>query len=439
MPFAGFLNQNRYLKATKNGIVAISPLLSAGGVFLLLAYPAVMKSDFSNYGLFGNFLELWKLVARENLPTLLLPVNLTIGFSAVWLAISVGYQLAKYYKLPQLLMGVLSGAAVVLFAAPERVIVVMKLSAKAFMKDAPLAITPDGLIGPQGVLPAIVIALLVVEMARGIGGIGARIKLSDAVPPAVITSILGMLTTGLTLTAVIVINELCRAGINLSFAGCLWFVLNPILYIAGSLPFVLCVVFLSQWIWYTGMHGCNTTSFIIQPFTFVFILLNAEQIMNGQAAAQAFTDPFWTYTVIIGGNGATMGLVLLSRLVAKSQHLRAASRRAIGSVAFNINELVVFGYPVIQNPRFVLPYLFVPVINAAITYLCISSGVIDAAFCLMPWTVPGPVGAFLTTLDYRAVLLVASLIVLDALIYLPFMLKFDNELVKREAAQGFER
>ena len=432
VPIAGFLNQNRYLKAIKHAVAAISPLLAIGGLFLLLAYPAVLKLDFSSYGVLGNFLELWRLMAENNLQLLLLPVNLTVGLSAVWLGIAVGYQLAKHYKLPQLKLGLLSGAAVVLCAAPEKVIVVLRLSTKAMMKDAPFAVTPDGLIGAQGILPALVIAVLVVEIARFIGAGGARIKLPKNVPPAVMPSIIRILTAALTLAVILLINAICQSAAGLSLASGLWLALAPLLYIAGSLPFVLLVVLLSQWIWFIGMHGCNTTTHLIQPFTIVFILLNAESVLNGQPALHVFTDPFWAYTVIIGGNGATMGLVLLTRLVAKSAHLRDASKRALGSVTFNINELVVFGYPVIQNPQLMLPYLFVPVLNAAIAYLCISNGLVNAAFCMMPWTMPGPLGAFLSTLDYRALLLVVGLIVLDALLYLPFLLKFDREQVIEE-------
>ena len=432
VPIAGFLNQNRYLKAVKTGIVAIFPFLAIGGLFLLLAYPAVMKIDFSDYGLLGNFLELWKLAADEHLQTLLLPAHLTVGLSAIWVAIAVGYQLAKHYKLPQLQLGLVSGAAVVLCSAPENVIVVLKLSAKAFMQDAPFAIIPDGLIGAHGVLPAIIIAFFVVEAFRLIDHIGAKLKLTGSVPPAVMPSIIGLLTAGLALLVVFIVNEIFHLALDISLAGCLWALINPILFIVGSLPFVLLIVFFSQWIWFVGMHGCNTTMHLLQPFTIVFILLNAELVMKGHAPTHAFTDPFWNYTVIIGGNGATMGLVLLTRLVAKSRHLRDASKRALGSVTFNVNELVVFGYPVIQNPRLMLPYLLIPVINAAITYLSISYGFVNAAFCMMPWTVPGPLGAFLSTLDYRALLLVCGLIVLDALLYLPFLVKYDRELALEE-------
>ncbi|MFA6075958.1 MAG: PTS transporter subunit EIIC [Negativicutes bacterium] len=432
VPVAVFLSQNRYLKAAKNGIDAIFPFLATGGLFLLLAYPALLKIDFANYGVLGNFLELWKLVAEEHLQTLLLPVYLTVGLSAVWVAIAVGYRLAKHYKLPKLQLGLISGAAVVLCAAPENVIVVMKLSAKAFMKDAPFAIIPDGLIGAQGVLPAIIIAFLVVEIARVIGNAGSRVKLPKSVPPAVVHSIVGLIIAGLTLIVIFIVNETCQASFNLSFIGCLWLAVNPILYVVGSLPFILLIVLFSQWTWFIGLHGCNTTMHLIQPFMTVFILLNAELVMNGQATTHAFTDPFRNYTVIIGGNGATLGLVILTRLMTKSQHLQNASKRAIGSVTFNINELVTFGYPVIQNPRLMVPYLVVPVINAAVAYFCISYNMVGAAFCMLPWTMPAPIGAFLSTLDYRAVLLVLGLIILDALIYLPFLLKFDRELVIEE-------
>ena len=372
------------------------------------------------------------MVAKDNVATLLLPVHITIGLSALWIGTAVAYHLAKYYKLPQLLTAITSAVVFVLCAGQEQVIIVSRGLTNAVMKDAPLAIVPSELMGARGILAAVFIAVAVVELQRLFVYWSKFPKLPAAIPPAVLPSILGMSAVGVTVLTVMAVNEICHALIGAGLGLALSIALDPLLLVAGSLPFVLLIVFLSQWIWFMGMHGCNTTAFIIAPFMTIFLLLNAGMLMAGSAPVFAFTNPFWTCTVIVGGNGATLGLALIARYFAQSSQLKEASRQAVGSVAFNINELIVFGFPVIQNKSFLWPYLFVPVINAAITYECIANGLMRAAFCPIPWVVPGPIGALLAAFDWRAMILIMALIVLDALLYLPFFLKYDKELQLQE-------
>lgn len=54
---------------------------------------------------------------------------------------------------------------------------------------------------------------------------------------------------------------------------------------------------------------------------------------------------------------------------------------------------------------------------------------------LAPWTLPGPIGAFLATgSDWRAIVLSLLLIVLSTVIYLPFVRIYDKQLMEQEQA-----
>ncbi|MBZ4236321.1 PTS transporter subunit EIIC, partial [Mycobacterium tuberculosis] len=60
---------------------------------------------------------------------------------------------------------------------------------------------------------------------------------------------------------------------------------------------------------------------------------------------------------------------------------------------FNINEPILFGFPVIMNPVFLLPFLFVPLINACIAWYLTQLGILDRAVAMLPWSMPSPLGA----------------------------------------------
>ena len=48
------------------------------------------------------------------------------------------------------------------------------------------------------------------------------------------------------------------------------------------------------------------------------------------------------------------------------------------------------------------------------------------------WNLFAPIGAFLATMDFKAVILVLLLIIMDAVIYYPFFKVYDNKVYKEE-------
>ena len=56
-----------------------------------------------------------------------------------------------------------------------------------------------------------------------------------------------------------------------------------------------------------------------------------------------------------------------------------------------------------------------------------------------PWTLPGPIGAFLATNgDIRALILNVLLIILSIVIYYPFFVRYDKKLLAEEHAETQE-
>ena len=55
-------------------------------------------------------------------------------------------------------------------------------------------------------------------------------------------------------------------------------------------------------------------------------------------------------------------------LFSKSEQLKAVSKAAIVPGLFNINEPVIFGYPIMYNPIMCIPFILNPVITMIICY-----------------------------------------------------------------------
>ena len=104
----------------------------------------------------------------------------------------------------------------------------------------------------------------------------------------------------------------------------------------------------------------------------------------------------------------------------KSKQLKTIGRLGIVPAFFNISEPVIFGLPLMLNPVFFVPFLLTSVINGTAAYLTMQVGLIGKSFAMLSWQMPSVIGAFFSTMDWKAPLLILVLIVVDGLVYFPF-------------------
>ena len=123
-------------------------------------------------------------------------------------------------------------------------------------------------------------------------------------------------------------------------------------------------------------------------------------------------------------------MYLLSQ--SKSKQLKTVGRVGLIPAFFNISEPIIFGVPLMLNPIFFIPFILTSTLNCFIAYLCTSLGIIGKSFAMLSWNMPSVFGAFLSTMDIKALILVVVLIVLDGVIYYPFLKVQEKELLEVE-------
>jgi PTS system cellobiose-specific IIC component len=210
-------------------------------------------------------------------------------------------------------------------------------------------------------------------------------------------------------------------------------VFKPLISAADSLPAILFAVFLCHVLWFAGIHGAAIVGGILAPFYLVNLGLNQAALAAGQPLPHIFVEPFWSFFIVLGGSGATLGLVLLY-MGSKSAHLRSIGKLGIVPAMFNINEPVIFGSPIVMNPVLFFPFIVAPMVNATIAWFAVSGDLIGKVISLVPWTAPAPIGAaWGAGWQMGNGLLVLALIVIDLLIYLPFFKVYEKQLLAQEA------
>ena len=102
---------------------------------------------------------------------------------------------------------------------------------------------------------------------------------------------------------------------------------------------------------------------------------------------------------------AAMGKVPEILDVALDKHTRRGQETVSYTHLFGINEPVIFGLPILLNPYMFIPFVFGPLLITVLTYFSMKMGLVGYPVAAPPGFLPPGVGAFLTTYDWRSVVL----------------------------------
>lgn len=180
----------------------------------------------------------------------------------------------------------------------------------------------------------------------------------------------------------------------------------------SQLPGLLLLGFVSQVLWFFGIHGANVLDSVYQA---VFLAPgDAHQVFD---LPRIFLDLY----VYIGGAGSTLGLLLVILLRRRQGEARRVAKYALIPSLFNINELVLFGLPVVFNPVFLIPFVLAPLFQTATAYFCIRHGFVAMDINPVPWMTPPILGGVLNSGSWQGGALQLANLLLGALVYLPFV------------------
>ncbi|AZE73378.1 EAL domain containing protein [Pseudomonas synxantha] len=193
----------------------------------------------------------------------------------------------------------------------------------------------------------------------------------------------------------------------------------------------LFVTLMNSLLWFFGIHGV----YAMQP---LFDVLDKAVVLNG--TAQAAGEPVLYLLnsgllgsfAFIGGSGATLCLLLAILLFSRSQSMRLLAIASLPLSLFNVSEVLLFGLPIILNPRLFIPFLLVPAFNTVVALAAVQLGWVSPAVASVPFTAPVLLNAYLSTHgDLAAVVLQLALLGVGTLVYAPYV-----RAIHRQAAEG---
>jgi PTS system cellobiose-specific IIC component len=392
------LSENTYMSAIRAGMVAVVPLTIIGGLFMIVAFLPVSG---------------WEARIAPYLPLLQIPVTATFGLLGVFACFAIGYDLGKQLK----------QEAIVSASMATLVFLMIQIQ----LKDQTFSM--DGL-GSKGLFTAIIIALVCVRVQKYFTDKNFVIKLPANVPPIVYESFLSLTPLCFLVVGFWLIRFVLGVDINLSMQTAF----KPLVIALNTLPGILTYALLVTMLWSVGINGDNAVDAIVAPIFFQYLDANVAAMTHGQPLPYVTAYGFFTSFVNVGGTGATIALALIM-LNSKEPGFRKVSRLSLPTQIFQINEPIFFGFPIVLNPIFMIPYILNALILTASSFLLMQWGLIHKPFVNVPWTTPPIIGHYLVSGgDWRAAVWGAISIVIAMLVYYPFAKAAERQRLKAEAA-----
>jgi PTS system cellobiose-specific IIC component len=287
----------------------------------------------------------------------------------------------------------------------------------------------DGL-GSKGLFTAIIIALITVRVQKFFTDRNFVIKLPENVPAVVYESFLSLSPMVFLMLLFWTIRFVLGVDIN----HIVQTAFSPLLFALNTLPGILVYALLVTLLWSVGINGDNAVDAVVAPIFLQFLAANVEAMTAGQPLPYITAYGFFTIFVNVGGTGATIALALIM-LNSKEPGYRKVSRLSMPTQIFQINEPIFFGFPIVLNPIFMIPYILNALILTAGTFLLMHWGLISKPFVNVPWTTPPIIGHFLVTGgDWRAAVWGVACIIIAMVVYYPFAKTAERQRLQAEAA-----
>ena len=412
------LGNNKVLIAIRDGFLVSTPLIIVASIFLVIAnFPIPGYVDF----LAQFFGQGWpsKMDAI---------IDSTFSVLGLLGAVGIGYAYARQLESDPIAGGAVALVCFLIITPKVHSDFVNAANGKAFNGFALAHL------GSAGMFLAMLTAIISVKIFVTIKNKGWVIKMPDGVPPAVTQSFAALIPSAFAMFFFFVVYLVFSATDYQYAHNFIYKILQaPLMGFGQSLIFEPIYQFLSTLFWFFGINGPAVTNTVFNPIHLALTAENLEAFKQGATLPNIFTGPFGDFFGNFGGGGSTLSLVFLMVFFGKSERMKKLGRLAIVPGIFGINEMIIFGLPVVLNPLIVIPFILTPLVNTILSTIATLIGLIPyTTGAALPWTTPFFFSGWLATGSIVAGLFQIVLIIIGMCIYYPFFRVIDKQYLHEE-------
>ena len=409
-PFFEKISRNKYLRAIRDGFIAGMPVILFSSIFILIAYVPnawgfhwskeienfLMTPYSYSMGILAFFVGGTTAKALTDSVNRDLPATNQINFLSTMLASMVGFLLMAAEPAKE--GGFLT----------------------AFM-------------GTKGLLTAFIAAFVTVNVYKVCVKNNVTIRMPDEVPPNISQVFKDLIPFTVSVVLLYGLELIVKGSLGVTVAESIGTLLAPLFSAADGYLGITIIFGAFAFFWFVGIHGPSIVEPAIAAITYANAEVNLNLLQQGMHADKILTSGTQMFIVTMGGTGATLVVPFMFMWLCKSKRNRAIGRASVVPTFFGVNEPILFGAPLVLNPIFFIPFIFAPIANVWIFKFFIETLGMNSFTANLPWTTPGPLGIVLgTNFQFLSFALAALLIVVDIVIYYPFLKVYDEQILEEE-------
>ena len=408
-PFFEKLSRNIYLRAIRDGFIAGMPVILFSSIFILIAFVP------NSWGF------KW---SDEVVAFLMKPYSYSMGILALLVAGTTAKSLTDSVNRSMEKTNQINYMSTLLAA----IVGLLMLAADPIENGL-----ATGFLGTKGLLSAFLAAFVTVAIYKVCVKNNVTIRMPDEVPPNISQVFKDVIPFTLSVVSLYGLDLLARQFVGASVAESIGKFFAPLFSAADGYVGITIIFGAFAFFWFIGIHGPSIVEPAIAAITYANAEVNLHLLQQGMHADKILTSGTQMFIVTMGGTGATLVVPFMFMWLTKSKRNRAIGRASVVPTFFGVNEPILFGAPLVLNPIFFIPFIFAPIANVWIFKFFIETLGMNSFTANLPWTTPAPLGLVLgTNFQVLSFILAALLIVVDVVIYYPFLKVYDEQILEEE-------
>ncbi|HGR3408973.1 TPA: lactose-specific PTS transporter subunit EIIC [Streptococcus pneumoniae] len=408
-PFFEKLSRNIYLRAIRDGFIAGMPVILFSSIFILIAFVP------NSWGF------KW---SDEVVAFLMKPYSYSMGILALLVAGTTAKSLTDSVNRSMEKTNQINYMSTLLAA----IVGLLMLAADPIENGL-----DTGFLGTKGLLSAFLAAFVTVAIYKVCVKNNVTIRMPDEVPPNISQVFKDVIPFTLSVVSLYALDLLARHFVGSSVAESIGKFFAPLFSAADGYLGITIIFGAFAFFWFVGIHGPSIVEPAIAAITYANAEVNLNLLQQGMHADKILTSGTQMFIVTMGGTGATLVVPFMFMWLTKSKRNRAIGRASVVPTFFGVNEPILFGAPLVLNPIFFIPFIFAPIANVWIFKFFIETLGMNSFTANLPWTTPAPLGLVLgTNFQVLSFILAALLIVVDVVIYYPFLKVYDEQILEEE-------
>lgn len=408
-PFFEKLSRNIYLRAIRDGFIAGMPVILFSSIFILIAFVP------NSWGF------KW---SDEVVAFLMKPYSYSMGILALLVAGTTAKSLTDSVNRSMEKTNQINYMSTLLAA----IVGLLMLAADPIENGL-----ATGFLGTKGLLSAFLAAFVTVAIYKVCVKNNVTIRMPDEVPPNISQVFKDVIPFTLSVVSLYTLDLLARHFVGASVAESIGKFFAPLFSAADGYLGITIIFGAFAFFWFVGIHGPSIVEPAIAAITYANAEVNLNLLQQGMHADKILTSGTQMFIVTMGGTGATLVVPFMFMWLTKSKRNRAIGRASVVPTFFGVNEPILFGAPLVLNPIFFIPFIFAPIANVWVFKFFIETLGMNSFTANLPWTTPAPLGLVLgTNFQVLSFILAALLIVVDVVIYYPFLKVYDEQILEEE-------